>query len=264
MKQSLFTFGAAFALAGVSHAVLLTDNFDSYTPLATMDLAGPWSVSNGASGSGPIAIATDYTFDGSPGAALIGGYAPLSAGPTVLSAGLTVPMFNNGYPSEYTMDFGFLDSTNAFRDDYKISLASTSGNLLALDLTPGASVNTFNISFSSDYFTGINNWGTFDALDTLGNPFFQVKFQTFTDGIGGMFYSLNDGNGGVMSSGSLSGGSLNIADNITGLSISVDTTGGAGDGFLVIDNVSAIPEPSSAMLLGLLGASFAFLRRREA
>jgi hypothetical protein len=35
-----------------------------------------------------------------------------------------------------------------------------------------------------------------------------------------------------------------------------------GSNYMLFDNVNLIPEPSSA-LLGLLGASFAFLRRRR-
>lgn len=264
MKQSLFTLGAAFALVGVSQAAVLIDDFESYPAdnVTSMNGLGTWSVANGLStGNGEIAVSTNSTFEGSDGAALIGGYAPDSAGPTVLSSSPTVGMFG-AVPGLFAIDFGFYDSTISNRDDYSIKLTSTGGaNLLTIDLTPAASVNTFDISFSSDYFTGQSGWGTLDALDTAGTPYFQVQFQTWTDGVN-MFYSLNDLNGGTMSSGSLSGG-ISLTDNITELSIDVDTTGGAGDGFLVVDNVTLIPEPSSA-LLGLLGASFAFLRRRRA
>jgi hypothetical protein len=263
MNQSLFTLGVAFTLASVSQAAILVDNFDSYPAdnTTSMNGLGTWSVSNGTSGANAIAVTTDSTFEGSAGAALIGGYAPGSAGPTVLSSSPTVGMFGAS-PTTFTMDFGFYDSTDLNRDNYSIKLTSTGGaNLLTIDLSPAAGVNTFNISFSSAFFSGTLNWGTLDALDTAGNPYFQVQFQTSTDGLGGMFYSLDDLNGSNMSSGSLSGAAL--TDSITGLSISVDTTGGAGDGFLIVDNVSVIPEPSSA-LLGLLGASCAFLRRRRA
>lgn len=271
MKQSLLTLSAAFSLAGLSQAALLVDNFDGYTDGSNMNGQGPWNVSNGFAtpGGEAIAIATISTFEGSPGAALIGGFTPTNTLlPTVLSSDpINVSMFTVGFPTAtFAMDFGFLDSTGANRDDYRISLSSTGGNLLTIDLTPAASVNTFNISFSSDYFTGVTNWGTLDALDTLGNPYFQISFQTYTDGIGGMFYSLNDVNSGVMSSGLLADGLLAdtlLTDSITGLSISSITAGAAGDGFLVIDNVSVVPEPTSAML-GLLGASFVFLRRRRA
>ena len=263
MKQSLLTLSAAFVLAGVSQAILI-ENFDSYTDDTNMSGLGTWSVSNGIAtpGGEAIAIATSFTFEGSVGAALIGGFTPTNTlQPTVLSSAANVPMFTVGNPAKFSMDFGFLDGAGANRDDYRLSLASTGGNLLTIDLTPAASVNTFNISFSSDYFLGVINWGTLDALNTLGNPYFQILFQTSTDGVGGMFYSLNDVNSGVMSSGTLSGTTL--TDNITGLSNSVITGGAAGNGFLVIDNVSVIPEPTSAML-GLLGASFVFLRRRRA
>jgi hypothetical protein len=262
MNQSLFTLGVAFTLASVSQAAGLVDNFDGYPANNTTSMGGlgTWSVANGTSGANAIAVSTDSTFEGSAGAALIGGYAPDSAGPTVLSSTPTVGMFGAS-AATFSMDFGFYDSTDANRDNYSIKLTSTGGaNLLTIDLSPAA-VNTFNISFTSAFFTGTVNWGTLDALDTAGNPYFQVQFQTSTDGLGGMFYSLNDLNGGTMSSGALSG--TGLSDNITGLSISVDTAGGAGDGFLIVDNVSVVPEPSSA-LLGLLGASFVFLRRRRA
>ena len=262
MNQSLLTLGAAFALAGVSEAAILVDNFDSYPHDETTSMhgLGTWTVTNGASVGGPISVSTGSTFEGSLGAALIGGNTPSVAGPTVLSSAAIVPMFTVGSTATFSMDFGFYDSTNANRDDYRISLASTGGNLLTIDLTPAGSVNTFNISFSSDYFTGVVNWGTLDALDTLGNPYSSIQFQTSRDLGGAMFYSLKTFNT-TMSSGALSG--TNLGDNTTGLSVSVDTAGAGGDGFLVIDNVSVVPEPSSA-LLGLLGASCAFLRRRRA
>lgn len=261
MNQSLFTLGVAFTLASVSQAAFLVDNFDSYPADNTSSMSGlgSWSVSNGASGANAIAVSTNSTFDGSDGAALIGGFAPDSPGPTVLSSTPTVGMFGAS-GARFTMDFGFYDSTDANRDNYSFKLTSTGGaNLLTIDLSPAA-VNTFNISFSSAFFTGIVNWGTLDALDTTGSPYFQVQFETSTDGVN-MFYTLDDLNGGNMSSGALIG--TGLSDNITGLSISVDTTGGAGDGFLIVDNVSVVPEPSSA-LLGLLGASCVFLRRRRA
>jgi hypothetical protein len=263
MKQSLLTLSSAFVLAGVSQAAILVDNFESYPAddTTSMQGLGTWTVTNGASLGGPISVSTGSTFEGSTGAALIGGFAPSSAGPTVLSSSVSVPMFTVGSSATFSMDFGFLDSENSNRDDYSISLASTGGNLLTIDLTPAASVNTFNISFSSDYFTGLINWGTLDALDTLGNPFFQIMFETSTDGVGGMSYSLSDVNSGLISSGALA--LTNLTDNITGLSISSITAGAAGNGVLIIDNVSVVPEPSSA-LLGLLGASCVFLRRRRA
>jgi hypothetical protein len=264
MKKSLFPLGVAFALVGVAQAAVLIDDFESYPKdnSTSMNGLGTWTVSNGTStGNGEIAITTDSTFDLSTGAALIGGWDPDVASPTVLSSnGLTVGMFGS-VPALFAIDFGFYDSTNANRDDYSISLTSTGGgNLLTIDLTPAANPNTFNMSFSSDFFAGIANWGTLDALDTAGNPYFQLQFQTWADGAN-MYYSLFDVNGGTISTGALTGTSL--SDEITDLEISVDTAGGAGDGFLIVDNVSLVPEPSSA-LLGLLGASFAFLRRRRA
>lgn len=264
MKQSLFPLGVAFALVGVSQAAVLIDDFESYpnNNVTDMNGLGTWSVSNGLDVNGdPIALSTNSTFDLSTGAALIGGLAPSGAGATVLSSSpLTVGMFGS-VPALFSIDFGFYDSQNANRDDYSISLVSTGGgDLVTIDLTPAANVNTFNMSFSSDFFTGVVNWGTLDALDTAGNPYFQLQFQTWADGAN-MYYSLFDVNGGTISTGALTGTSL--TDQITDLKISVDTAGGAGDGFLIVDNVSVIPEPSSA-LLGLLGATVAFTRRRRA
>lgn len=278
MKKSFLTLGAAFALAGVSQAAgtWIIDNFDNYTDgvnmngLTSAGSINTWAVTNGVAtpGGEDISIATSYTFDLSTGAALIGGFDPTVAAPTVLSTAANIAMFNTttpiiGNPARFTIDFGFLDSTDANRDDYSISLTSTGGgNLLTIDLTPSANVNTYNLSFSSDFFTGVVNWGTIDALDTFGSPYFSLEFATGSDGIGGMFYSLKDlNNNTLMSDGALTGTAL--TDDILGLDISVDTNGASGDGFLVIDNVSLIPEPSSA-LLGLLGATLAFTRRRRA
>jgi len=260
MKQSLLTLSAAFALAGVSQAAILVENFDGYTNGTDMNGLGTWTVTNGSSGSGPIAIATNSTFEGSAGAVLIGGYTPTTS-PTVLStSGLDIPMFTVGNPAEFMIDFGIYDSLSADQDDYTITLASTSGNLLTIDLTP-AGDNLYNISISSGFFAP-PVVGTFDTLDVFGSPYSQIMFQTSTDGVN-MFYNLVDLNSGSLSSGTLSGGGISLSDNITSLSISVDTAGGAGDGFLVMDNISVIPEPSSA-LLGILGASCVFLRRRRA
>jgi hypothetical protein len=276
MKNSLFTLTAAFALASVSQAAIIFENFDSYTPgdppvpgpyTAGQNLNGAtngtntWSVVNGISGSDNIATATYATFDGSGVAGSIGGY-PNGGGVTTLSSTASVPIVGTAsYPAAiFKFGFAFFDSQNGFRDDYKISIGSSNGNLLTIDLTPAAA-NTFNISFSSAFFTGQSNWGSVDALDTAGNPYFEIEFKTWESG-GNLFYTLDDVNGINMSNGAL-GGSSNLSTTITGLDISVDTAGGAGDGFLVFDNVSLVPEPSSA-LLGLLGTSCLFLRRRRA
>jgi hypothetical protein len=275
MKQSLLALTAAFALASVSQAAIIVEDFESYspgtppptyTPGQTLNGAtngtNTWTVSNGISGLDNIAAATYATFDGSNVAGSIGGYPPGGPGMTTLSSSASVPIVGTAsYPAAiFKIGFGFFDSLNANQDDYKISLSSSSGNLLTIDLTPVAP-NTYNIGFSSAFFTGNAAWGDLDSLDTFGSPYFELQFTTWESG-GNLFYSLDDVNGGNMSNGAL-GGVSNLGTIITGLDISVDTAGGAGDGFLVIDNVSLIPEPSSA-LLGLLGTSCLFLRRRRA
>jgi len=264
MKKTISGIAVAFSLAGMTHASVIIDNFDFYTDGTNMNGQGGWTVTNGlTSGSDPIVIATSFTFDGSDGAALIGGLEPDTPNSTVSlsrSANLTLADFSTGVARRFEIDFGFLDALDIAdpRNPYSIVVDTNNGNLLTINLAPGASLNTYTVSFSSAFFAFAGT-ADLDALDTFGNPYYPFAMEIWTEDNSTVQYQLFSNNA-LFNSGVLAG--ANPGDLITGMSINVDTDGGAGEGFLVVDNVTLIPEPSTA-LLGLISAAFCFTRRRR-
>jgi len=257
MKRSIFGLGATIALAGAAQAALIVDDFESYSSVGDdMSGLGGWTVSNGlpANGpDGPVVILDSYTWDGSDQSATVGGVEQTALGITSLSHGASVPLVStSGYQTTFKVETAYTESLGADpRNPFQFVLTADSGNLLTIDLTPGAA-GEYDVVWSSDFAAG----GVLGSV-TANNPT-QFELTTWWNGSGVSYAFSNAGT--PVSSGVLSGAGQ--FDTITDFAVNWDSTGGAGGNSITIDNVSLIPEPSSA-LLGLLGASFAFVRRRR-
>ena len=86
----------------------------------------------------------------------------------------------------------------------------------------------------------------------------QFQIDTWWDGVA-MAYLFT--NAAVpVSTGILTG--VGMSETLTSFAVTWDSTGGAGGNSITVDNVSLVPEPSSALLLGLAGLGFISRRRR--
>lgn len=259
MNLPVLSLAATLALVGGSHAALIVDNFESYSPLSgTMNGQGGWTVTNGLElGTGdPVVIIDNYTWDPiGTQSATVGGLQPTTAALTSLYHSASVPFVSaTPQPTSFKFETAYTESTNGFRNPFQFVLTASSGNLLTIDLTPGAA-GEYDVVWSSAFFAG----GTFGPL--LANTPTQFQLDLWWNG-SNVDYRLSNA-GTPISGDALVGASP--TDTITGFAANWNSTigGGVGNGSITIDNVSLVPEPTSAML-GLLGASFVFLRRRRA
>ena len=272
MNRSIFGLAASLALVGSTYAAALIDNFEGYTSLIGTDMNGiegsGWTVSNGAPLNpldGPVVILDSYTWDESDQSATVGGVEQTSLGVTslshTLSDGTDMTLSNGLYASWAQWEMDYTESTEGFRNSYSITVDTNFGNLLTINLV-AAGANQYLMSWSTGYnlsgVTGIGE-GSIGYLSAAQST--QIRIGTWLDG-SDLKYELSNA-GTVVSSGILT--DALASHRMTDFAVNWDSTsnGGLGNGSLTIDNVSIVPEPSSA-LLGLLGTSLAFIRRRRA
>ncbi len=265
MKRSLLGLTATFIFVGSSQASVLFDNFESYGPVSSdMNGQGSWTVTNGTPANlaeGPVVIVNDFA-SGSPLAttnATVGGIEQTALGITSLSnSSFSVPLVSlTAQPTFFLIDTSYLESTGtSSRDNFSFVLGSNAGNVLTIDFTP-AGVGQYIASWSVF-------GGDFGAAVLNANTPTQFRLDTYASGlnVGYTFSSLTT----ELGSGIL--GAALPTTTLNSLSVNWDSTGASFDPLgssnsFTIDNVSVIPEPSSA-LLGLLGTSLAFARRRRA
>ena len=266
MNRPVFCLAATLALVGGSHASVIVDNFESYSSVGdTMQGKGGWNVSNGAPAvpgapnfDGPVVILHDYTWDASAQSATVGGIEPTIAGLTSLYHSASVPFVSlTPTPTSFKFETAYTESDINYpkRNNFQFVLTASSGNLLTIDFTPGGA-GEYDIAWSSAFATG----GPIGAKSA--NVSTQFQFDMWASGANVGYNFSNAGTS--ISTGILTGGAMQ-SDLITEFRVNWDSTSntGFGNNYITIDNVSLVPEPSSA-LLGMLGASFVFLRRRKA
>jgi hypothetical protein len=258
MNRPILSLAATLALVGGAHASVIVDNFESYSPLlGDMNGQGGWVVTGPVSVDGPVAIVDNYTWDASTQSATVGDDAITTTGVNKLFHSASVPFQSTtATPSSFRFETAYTESNNGFRNDFQFVLGTNvgPGNLLTIILTPGAA-GEYDFSWTSDFAAG----GSIGPLTANTNTNFQL--QTWWNGSAVAYNFTN--NNALISAGTFS--TLTATDVMNGLSVEWDSTtgGGVGNNSITIDNVSVVPEPTSAML-GLLGASFVFLRRRRA
>jgi len=252
----------AFALTGSVHAAGFIDNFESYSPLyGNMNGQGGWVVTNGVPanpGDGPVVIVDNYTWDGSDQSATVGGWEPTALGITSLTHSVS------GVSLEYSVaswEMSFTESTDLYpHNAFSFVVDSTAGNLLTIYLapsTPGIREVSWTSGLSPDVVSGYSpglGFGTIAAGDIT-----QFQIVTWWNGTKIQFDLSNAGS--TIATGYFDGASM--SDSLTTFSANWYTYGGAGNNSITLDNVSVIPEPSAA-LLGIMGMSLLFSRRRRA
>ena len=260
MNRSILSLAATCSLIGGTHAAVLVDNFESYNPLdSDMNGKGTWLVTNGAPAipaEGPVAIVDSYTWDGSLRSATVGGVASTLGGITSLyNNSFSVPLVSpTPQPTFFQIETAYTESNVGNRNNFQFVLTASSGNLLTLNFAPGGA-NQYIVSWSSAFATG----GVIGALTK--NISTQFRLNTFASGVN-VGYSLT--NAGTFVAGGILAGASQLA-TINNFAVNWDSAsnGGLGNNAITIDKISVVPEPSSA-LMGLLGASFALIRRRRA
>jgi len=256
MNRSISALAATFALVGSSHAAIILDNFNSYNePGDNMQGKGGWTVTND-SVNVPVILDT-FTWDGSDRSATIGGVAPGGPGLTSLSNYSTVQLEGVTMRTAFEIETAYTESTGLDpRNNFQFILNSGVHNLLTIRLEPDAA-GQYSFSWDSEWVAG--GFSTFGTL-TAATPT-QFRFETWWNG-SNVAYELTNA-GLLVSDGVLAGTGVSPTAVIDTFSAQWDTSNGVGSNSLTIDNVSLVPEPSAA-LLGLLGASFALVRRRRA
>lgn len=265
MNRPILSLAATLALVGGSHASVIFDDFEIYSPVyGDMNGQGGWVVLNGSPLvplEGPIAIVDDlFTWPGSGlQAATVGGIQPTTAALTTMYHNASVPFVSvDPTPTSFRFETGYTESDVGNRNNFQFVLTTSAGlgNLLTINLTPNATPGQYDVAWTSGFFAS----GSIPSPVGAG---FVTQFQldTWADGPN---VAYNFSNAGFsLSSGTLTG--VVATDLITRFAVNWDSNsnGGFGNNSITIDNVSLVPEPTSAML-GLLGASFVFLRRRRA
>jgi hypothetical protein len=260
MKKTFAIAAFMGAFAASSHAALIFDSFDSYTAGTNLDGQAPptlpngnqsstWTVTNGGIATGGFhAEAAPGSWDASTGSAYFGGWDPVTPGTVSMSANASITLADLTTTSIEIASF--LPTGPGPNPTYSVIVGATSvGTLVTINLTPVS--GGFNIT-ASGAFAGPS--GTVFIAEGVPTPLLLTTSASGVD----VNFSLTNGINNL-ASGTFTG--VSTSDSLTGLTIQ-HAAGGAGDGYLQIDNVSMIPEPSTA-LLGLMSAAFFFTRRRR-
>lgn len=262
MKHSFLTSIVSASLIACSSAAMYSTDFESF---AGPEIAGTdgWTISDST-----FELSFNADVAGSNGLGL-GGF---KSSPANDSVSLSHSYVESVGRITATFNFGIVDSTDLFpdRDSFGFSLNDGSGSLFKVFFKPDAQVpDPESVTDAS--------WTAFYSVNGIGeNP---LALQIFEDGayslsieLSGAFtpgatttelkLTLNDGIADFDRFRTLA---LNPLDPTTDFSVDFDTTNGAalaGDNFIGVDNLTVVPEPSSALLLTLAGLGLVSRRRR--
>lgn len=267
-KKAILSGFGLISLCGFGNAASYASNFDSYTYGADVNGLDGWSLS-GASGSDVAVISVSpFPAPVSGGQGLSFGYGEIDAASAYLyrsggGAGLV------GNPMGYTQfqaAFTVQDSVPSFvnRDQFAFTFRGASNeNLLTIQLAPTAQsgspqlnpLRTDQYSWSSDFAAGNLNigslnegqWSTLNVLFTpsgVNDVAFTIKFQGTTAASGTLVGAATQGIGSY------------------GFVWTPLDSANEGSNVLLVDDVSLVPEPSSALLASLAGLGLCLRRRR--
>jgi hypothetical protein len=257
-KLSYLLIASSFVVSA-NASTFLIENFDGYAPFSDMNGQGGWVVSSGL-GAGPafdpVVIADSFTWDSSAGSATVGGIAPAPAGVTTMSySALSLPLQSaTAHPTTIRFEVAFTESTTINRNPFSVAVGSDAGNLLTVSFAPAAA-GFYSVAWSS----ALGGSGSLGVL-AAGLP---TEFSMTTwDMAGTMKYSLSNSGTPIVTAGNLTGGAT-AATLINNFAVNWDSTtgGGVGDGSVTIDRIVVIPEPSSALLIGL--SALGLIRRKR-
>ena len=272
MKTTKLFFSSAFLIAmvaGSAQATVYIDNFNSGYTIGDLNGQNGWVCSDPTADIGYVqAIGGVW---GSRSAS-IGYVSPIADNSVYLSHSASTPLIGDGVDATFSAQFQVIDSDSGYgdgsqaRDTFGLRLQSTTGtNLFTFYLNPTSQVADPENQTEYNSFS----WSTGTGAPTValaGRGAEELYAYTLTVhffSAGGSDVGFNADVNGAGFSGVIPGAA---GQTIGSLGATWDTLNGAaapGSNFMVFDNVSLVPEPSVA-LLGVLGASFAFTRRRRA
>lgn len=283
-KSLLFSVLAVATFAGAAHGSVFSTQFLTSEGYTLGDLNGQngW-LSNSATippDSYPgaiVALANGPVFGTRAGR--IGWAAPLNQDNVYVYHGTDTPLIGGGVDAAFSSTFMVQNSDSEYgpgaenRDTFGFRLEGDSNsNLFSFFLTPTTHPAQPELESPAYYEL---SWSTGVGAPTVvlyplkalasSNYTFSVDFFYAGDGEVGFTAGVGTYSGTPQTfSGTLGAGTSGLS--IKNLGATWDTyvdKDNPGSNLMVFDNVSLVPEPSSA-LLGLLGASFLFVRRRRA
>ena len=271
MKTSKLFLSSAFAIAafaGSAHATVYIENFNTYTYNSDLNGQNGWVSSDPTADVGYV-----QSLGGSWGArsASIGYVAPILNDNVFLSHAASTPLIGDGVDASFSARFQLVDSDSGpgdgsqARDKFGFRLESSTGaNIFTFYLNPTSQVpDPENQTEYNSY-----SWSTGTGAPTValaGRGSEETYAYTLTVNFyyaGGTDVGFNADVNGDGFTGIIPGGTTQTIGSFGAIWNTLNGKTAPGSNFMVFDNVSLIPEPSSA-LLGLLGTSFAFIRRRR-
>lgn len=268
----IFTASACLVLSNSVHALSYFTSFNGYT-LGELDGQQGWTSNGATATTGFVSSVAGSPWNGRAGS--IGFVDPaIPAVSYVSQSNFTpTPLIGTFPPASFSALFQVQDSDSGFgpgaqdRDSFGFRLQNSVGdNLFSFILTPFSQSPTPESSTNFNTYSWSTGLGApttvLTGLAAQENFAYTFTVNFFDAGAGDVGFNANI-NGIDNFSGTLTGlGSQSIST----IGAFWDTnTGAAGPGsnFMLFDNVTLIPEPSSA-LLGILGTSCLFFRRRRA
>lgn len=234
---------------------------------ATLHGVDGWTVTNGGVGvlDDPLAFVEEVEIaDGvfSSFGAIGGAYdIPTGANATVsraFSSSLGVTSF--------TMDMGIADSTDDYpnRDAFGITLSNGSGNVFSINFTPVVALRqTGDVDAEWEISYTVGAGATVPTgLAVLADGLYNLALS-FTPSGTGTNFSLGVTGKNVFDWSDDIAVSSGTAITDFGFSWDLVDSGAPGDNIFLFDNISAVPEPTSALLL-CLGGILGVARRKRA
>jgi hypothetical protein len=281
-KIKLTLAAASLMVALPASAAIYTADFSGLADGATLNGHLGWSVSPPLGADVPDVLAYGAAVNGDRGFQL-GTALDAPADSTIVAnrAGISGIAFvsTGAQPTVFSTNFALVDSTGVapfgtHRVSYNISLYGGSTELFTVSFspnnnTPAGMDDAWGVSFASSQpisYSGLPYLvGEYDDFGTPGDVSDDVGIHnltaTFTQGVGSAV------NFSVTIAGATSNTWTGTIQNLALAPLntvqvgSTRTVDGWGDGVIAIQGLSIVPEPSSALLVGLAGLGL--LRRRR-
>jgi hypothetical protein len=263
MKLSHISSCILLLLSASLHGAIYSSSF---TGLGSNDVAGfeGWTINDPEP-----TLSFGTTFGPVNEAAGLGGY---NVSPNEATVGLS-----HGYGETFgytvaSFTFAITDSTNLFpgRDKFSFSFSDGATNLFSVLFTPTVPGETnpdgdLNAAWTLSYSTGA---GASVPLNiSVAESGAYVMSFSFSPNGGSTDFSLGVGALGgdpldtLVRTGTLTGLNPLTASSDFALGF-IPSAGSGGDNYIAIDDISVVPEPSSALLLGVVGLGLVSRRRR--
>ncbi len=279
MKSKTFLLPSllAVALANHSNGSVFIENFQVGYSTGDMTTGGNaangWSVNDSTADVSSIINTSNAGGTFGNRSASIGFVAPITATTAYLSHAVNTPLLGGGVDASFSTQFFIFDSDSGgvsdgeARDTFGFRFEDGIGNnifsffLTPFDQDPLPENDTAFHTFS---------WSTGNNAPTVvlpglaaqeGQPPYTFAINFSPSGLNDVAFTANVG--GSPFSGTLVGLAATTIEKIGATWTPLNGPTDPGSNILIFDNISLVPEPSSA-LLGLIGISSLVIRRRRA